>query len=120
MRCFEAIGCGALLVSDAGRYPDGMKPDETMETYGSADQALELISKCLNSWPSSAEVAERGGPKFHKFIVSPCNGRSLSISSHRFSCAKAWPIRTIWLPTLSAGQIVNANERTALSDEIDA
>jgi hypothetical protein len=32
MRCFEAIGCGALLVSDAGCYPDGMKPDETMET----------------------------------------------------------------------------------------
>lgn len=60
MRCFGAIGCGALLVSDAGCYPDGMKPDETMETYGSADQALELISKCLNSWPSSAEVAERG------------------------------------------------------------
>ena len=37
-----------------------MKPGVTMETYGSADQALELISKCLNSWPSSAEVAARG------------------------------------------------------------
>jgi hypothetical protein len=36
-----------------------MKPDEAMETYISGDQALELISKCLNSWPSSAEVAQR-------------------------------------------------------------
>ena len=26
MRCFEAMGCGALLVSDAGGYPDGMQP----------------------------------------------------------------------------------------------
>lgn len=24
MRCFEAMGCGALLVSDAGNYPEGM------------------------------------------------------------------------------------------------
>ena len=60
MRCFEAMGCGALLVSDAGCYSDGMDPGVTMKTYGSADEALELISKCLNSWPSSAEVAARG------------------------------------------------------------
>jgi Glycosyl transferases group 1 len=60
MRCFEAMGCGALLVSDAGCYPEGMKPGLTMETYNSTDQALELISRCLNSWPNSAEVATRG------------------------------------------------------------
>jgi hypothetical protein len=26
MRCFEAMGCGALLLSDEGNYPKGMKP----------------------------------------------------------------------------------------------
>jgi hypothetical protein len=60
MRCFESMGCGALLVSDAGNYPDGMSAGETMEAYDSADDALEMISECLRSWPRSAEVAARG------------------------------------------------------------
>jgi hypothetical protein len=60
MRCFEAMGCGALLLSDAGRYPDAMKPDVTMQTYDSAEGAVASISKCLDSWPAAAEVAARG------------------------------------------------------------
>ncbi len=60
MRCFEAMGCGALLVSDAGNYPAGMKPGVTMETYNSADHAIQLVSECLSSWSHRARVAERG------------------------------------------------------------
>jgi hypothetical protein len=30
MRCWEAIGCGALLLSDAGLYPEGMVDGETI------------------------------------------------------------------------------------------
>jgi glycosyl transferase family 1 len=60
MRCFEAMGCGALLVSDVGHYPDGMKAGVTMGTYASPEHALEVISKCLDDWPRSAEVAARG------------------------------------------------------------
>jgi Glycosyl transferases group 1 len=60
MRCFEAMGCGALLVSDAGNYPEGMTAGETMETYDSAEHALRTISECLRDWPRSAEVAGRG------------------------------------------------------------
>src|SRR3984893_1655413 len=60
MRCFEAIGCGALLVSDAGNYPDGMKASATMEAYASPEHAAELISTCLKNWSGSAEVAARG------------------------------------------------------------
>ena len=37
MRCFEAMGCGALLVSDVGNYPVGMEAGVTMETYASSD-----------------------------------------------------------------------------------
>jgi hypothetical protein len=59
MRCFEAIGCGALLVSDTGHYPGGMNSGLTMETYRSPEQAAEVISKCLGNWPRSAEVAAR-------------------------------------------------------------
>jgi Glycosyl transferases group 1 len=60
MRCFEAMGCGALLVSDAGGYPDGMQPGVTMETYGSPEQATELVSNRLQHWPESAKMAGRG------------------------------------------------------------
>jgi Glycosyl transferases group 1 len=60
MRCFEAMGCGALLVSDAGGYPDGMRAGVTMETYNSPEQATEIIAKCLQDWSKSATVAERG------------------------------------------------------------
>jgi hypothetical protein len=59
MRCFEAMGCGALLVSDAGGYPDGMQPGVTIETYESPEQATEIISNCLQDWPKSAEIARQ-------------------------------------------------------------
>lgn len=60
MRCFEAMGCGALLVSDAGNYPGGMAAGATMELYDFAEQACSVISKCLDNWPDSAAVAARG------------------------------------------------------------
>jgi len=66
MRCFEAMGCGALLVSDVGNYPDGMKAGVTMETYGTAEQASDVISKCLDNWPRSSEVAARGRDQVSK------------------------------------------------------
>jgi hypothetical protein len=59
MRCFEAMGCGALLLSDAGNYPQGMIAGVTMETYGSADQALELASTYPDN-RASAEIATLG------------------------------------------------------------
>jgi hypothetical protein len=60
MRCFEAMGVGALLVSDAGNYPPGMEDGITMATYECAERAPELISACLDNWSQSAEIAERG------------------------------------------------------------
>lgn len=60
MRCFEAMGCGALLVSDAGRYPDGLQEGVTIETYGTPEQAVEVLSRRLHDWPRSAEVAALG------------------------------------------------------------
>jgi hypothetical protein len=58
MRCFEAMGCGALLLSDEGNYPEGMVTGLTMETYDSADQALERATRCLDDG-SSVEMATR-------------------------------------------------------------
>jgi hypothetical protein len=47
LRCFEAIGCGAALLSDAGRYPDGMSDGTTMATYEGVEDALARIRGLL-------------------------------------------------------------------------
>ncbi len=60
MRCFEAMGCGALLVSDEGNYPPGMTTGTTLESYGSPEIAARTISEALKNWPRSAEIAARG------------------------------------------------------------
>ena len=35
MRCFEALGGGALLLTDDGNYPNGMTDGQTMAAYTS-------------------------------------------------------------------------------------
>jgi Glycosyl transferases group 1 len=60
MRCFEAMGCGALLMSDAGNYPDGMAENETMMVYRSGKDCVEQIERCLVDWPNPRKIAEAG------------------------------------------------------------
>jgi hypothetical protein len=60
MRCFEAMGGGALLVSDAGLYPEGMVDGVTMQTYASPQQAADVVSRCLDDWPHHAPIAAQG------------------------------------------------------------
>jgi hypothetical protein len=60
MRCFEAMGCGALLVSDAGRYPAGMEAGSTIAVYSSPEQAIELIEERLADRAGSSSMASRG------------------------------------------------------------
>ena len=60
MRCFEAMGCGALLVSDDGVYPEGMRPGENMLVYSSPEEASALIESVLNNWQEYALMARKG------------------------------------------------------------
>ncbi|TWB02025.1 glycosyltransferase [Bradyrhizobium stylosanthis] len=60
MRCFEAMGCGALLLSDAGRYPDGMDPDATISVYETGGDCVAQIENCLNDWSEVRKKAEMG------------------------------------------------------------
>jgi hypothetical protein len=60
MRCFEAIGCGALLVSDAGNYPEGMVADETIVTYETGADCLDQIRRCSADWPAAKQIADNG------------------------------------------------------------
>ena len=60
MRCFEAMGCGALLLSDEGRYPEGMLPDHTMVTWRSPDDACRRAMELLADEPRRQAVARAG------------------------------------------------------------
>lgn len=60
MRCFEAIGCGALLLSDEGNYPTGLRDEETMLTYESAESCVRQIERCLSNWGNVQGIAEDG------------------------------------------------------------
>jgi hypothetical protein len=60
MRCFEAMGCGALLVSDSGRYPPGMNRDETIAVYDSPEDAVRIVVALLADRERSARMASLG------------------------------------------------------------
>jgi glycosyltransferase involved in cell wall biosynthesis len=60
MRCFEALGCGALMVSDRGAYPEGMVEGETMLGYDSGEEAASVIAKALADPERLKSIAARG------------------------------------------------------------
>jgi hypothetical protein len=60
MRCFEAMGCGALLISDAGNYPQGMVAEQTIVTYETGGKCVDQIRRCLADWTTAKKVAENG------------------------------------------------------------
>lgn len=60
MRCFEAMGCGALMISDQGIYPDGMENGTTIRLYADAHDAVEKIKMALMDLESLRSTASRG------------------------------------------------------------
>lgn len=60
MRCFEALGCGALMLSDDGRYPEGFVNGQTMLTYRSAEEAAALARQILEDWERGGDIALHG------------------------------------------------------------
>lgn len=60
MRCFEAMGCGALMVSDTGNYPKGMVDGENMITYRHPTEAVEHIRVLLKDEPLRQRLAQSG------------------------------------------------------------
>jgi hypothetical protein len=63
MRCFEAMGCGALLVSDAGKYPEGMDAGATMLSYETGSDCVAQIENALKNWSEARKKADRGRDK---------------------------------------------------------
>jgi|APAra7269097635_1048570.scaffolds.fasta_scaffold00056_11 hypothetical protein len=60
MRCWEALGCGAAMVSDAGNYPQGMVDGENMLTYDSAQAAVSIIRDLLADRRHLQAIAAKG------------------------------------------------------------
>ena len=60
MRCFEATGCGAALLTDSGRYPEGFVDGETMVTYSSLDQLPKLIRRLVHDVGWADSIAKAG------------------------------------------------------------
>jgi hypothetical protein len=60
MRCFEAHGCGALHLTDEGKYPEGFVAGENMVTYRGPRGAVEQIVRYLSDWESAARIARAG------------------------------------------------------------
>jgi hypothetical protein len=60
MRCFESMGCGSLMISDAGIYPKGMLDERTMLTYKSIDEAIAKIRISLEQPAFRQSIAHRG------------------------------------------------------------
>ncbi|NOJ50688.1 glycosyltransferase family protein [Bradyrhizobium archetypum] len=60
MRCFEATGCGAVLLTDAGRYPEGFVDGETMLEYSSPEQIPELIQRLMRDETLARSIARAG------------------------------------------------------------
>lgn len=60
MRCFEAMGCGALLLTDPGRYPEGMEDDVTMRLYADEESMLRIIHSSLEDVATTQALARKG------------------------------------------------------------
>jgi hypothetical protein len=60
MRCWEGMGLGCALVSDAGKYPDGMVDGETLRLYKSPAEAVGLVEDLLAAPEALAALAARG------------------------------------------------------------
>ena len=60
MRCFEALGCGALMLSDAGVYPPKLVSGRDFESYNDVDDALRKIRRSLSEYDASRLIADTG------------------------------------------------------------
>lgn len=66
MRCWEALGCGALMVSDEGRYPQGMDAGSMFVTYADERDVTRVITELLSD-PERVQNISRSG---HEMIQS--------------------------------------------------
>lgn len=60
MRCFEGMGCGALMVTDAGQYPTGMEDGVSMCVYDNAANAAKKIERLIEDDELRQRIGKNG------------------------------------------------------------
>lgn len=60
IRCFEAMGVAALLLTDAGCYPEGMVDGRTMVTYRGPAEMAAQVERLLAEPDRLCAIAARG------------------------------------------------------------
>ncbi len=60
MRCWEATGAGAMLVTDQGNYPDGFTNGKTIATYGNANDLAKTIERAVSEPQWREQIAAAG------------------------------------------------------------
>ena len=60
MRCWEALGCGACMISSAGKYPEGFEPGIHFETFNDTDELIQKIKQLLADETRMKAIANAG------------------------------------------------------------
>lgn len=60
MRVWEAMGCRAALLSDAGRYPEHFRADVQFASYGSIEEAVDNAAGLLRDDARRIAIANNG------------------------------------------------------------
>jgi hypothetical protein len=67
IRCFEALSCGALLLSDSGSYPAGMDDGKTIAAYDGPADAVARARSLLKDGTERLRIASAGQHMVRKF-----------------------------------------------------
>jgi hypothetical protein len=54
------MGCGVLLLTDTGRYPEGMEDGTTKRVYDSVGDAVRIVRECFSNMISTKRIAASG------------------------------------------------------------
>lgn len=60
MRVWEALGCGAAMISDAGRYPDHLRDGSEFESYSTKQELVEKLIALVANDHKRIEMALLG------------------------------------------------------------
>ena len=60
MRVWETLGCGAMLITDTGRYPRGMEPGLDFATYDGKKSLVSNILEFQNDVRKLKQMAANG------------------------------------------------------------
>ena len=71
MRCYEAMGCGACMLSDEGIYPQGMESGVTFVSYSDEDDMCLKVEKLLFDGDLCRSIGQKGAEMLSEHYSKP-------------------------------------------------